>query len=75
MKPWQFYTLTVIGICLIALTGAISYSLYNLSTQIADVTRYLKQVAKKKSASVQSNTNTDSAHYTKRIFTTEKKNL
>ena len=39
MKPWQFYTLTVIGICLIALTGAISYSLYNLSIQIADVTR------------------------------------
>lgn len=30
MKTWQFCILTVIGICLIALTGAISYVLYNL---------------------------------------------
>lgn len=31
MKTWQFYTLTVIGICLIALTGAISYTLRTIA--------------------------------------------
>ena len=40
MKPWQFYTLTVIGICLIALTGAISYSCLLYTSQVVEAINY-----------------------------------